>query len=64
MVEDLVTKEELDRFCSFANIDINIGKSLVAKLLSNAVEKGTYTLGKDCIENFKSLFARISIYVS
>lgn len=64
MVEDLVTKEELDRFCSFANIDINIGKSLVAKLLSNAVEKGTYTLGKDCIENFKSLFARISTYVS
>ena len=64
MVEDLVTKEELDRFCSFANIDINIGKSLIAKLLSNAVEKGTYTLGKDCIENFRSLFARISTYVS
>lgn len=64
MVEDLVTKEELDRFCAFANIDINIGKSLVAKLLSNAVENGSYTLGKDCIENFKALFARISTYIS
>lgn len=64
MVEDLVTKEELERFCSFADIDMNIGKPLVAKLLSNAVENGTYTIGKDCFENFKTLFARISTYVA
>ena len=63
-IEDLVTREEIHRFCEFAGIDKNLGKPLIAKLLSNAVKNGSYTLGETCINNFKELFERITKYVS
>ena len=39
-----------------------IGKPLTAKLMSNAIELGTYEIGEVCQENFKALFERIFSY--
>lgn len=61
MIEDLVTADEINRFCSECNIDKNIGKTLIAKLMSDAVAKGSYQLGTECQNNFRELFSRILI---
>lgn len=62
MIEDIVTREEIDKFCS-TNGCSKLSKTLVAKLLSNAVENGSYKLGKKCINNFKNLFIRLGLLV-
>jgi len=61
MIEDLVTAGEINRFCSECNIDKNIGKTLVAKLMSDAVANGSYQLGTECQDKFRELFSRILI---
>lgn len=61
MIEDLVTNEELDRFCLATNTSPTIGKALKAKLLSNAVESGKYVLGDVCCTNFRCLFERLEL---
>ena len=63
LIEDLVTNEEIERFCTSTNTSTTLGKPLTAKLLSNAVNKGSHILGESCINNFKSLFDRILSYV-
>lgn len=63
LIEKLVTDEELERFCSATNTSKSIGKTLIAKLLSNAVESGAYVLGETCLNNFRFLFERIFSYV-
>ncbi len=37
MIEDVVTREEISRYCSETNTSSTIGKTLMAKLMSNAV---------------------------
>lgn len=59
MIEDVITRQEIDRFCLARNIPNDTGKVLIAKLMSNAVEVGDYILGKECIDNFKTLFKHI-----
>lgn len=63
MIEDIITKTEINRFCLEKKVADNVGKSLKAKLMSNAVETGQYVLGEECIENFKKLFDRILFYM-
>jgi predicted ATP-dependent endonuclease of OLD family len=61
VIEDLITKNEIDNFCALHNVALPLGKPLIAKLLSNAVENGTYNLGDECINNFKELFKRLGL---
>lgn len=62
MIEDVVTREEIDRFCTETNTSKTIGKSLMAKLMGNAIESGAYQLGEECKANFQALFNRIFSY--
>ena len=59
MIEDVITRQEIEHFCLIKNIPIDTGKVLLAKLMSNAVETGEYVLGEECINNFKTLFEYI-----
>mgnify|MGYP000380992174 FL=1 len=62
IIEDVVTREEIERYCEMKGISISIGKSLMAKLMSNSVEAGEYQLGEHCRRNFRILFKRIFSY--
>lgn len=62
MIEDVVTREEIDRYCSETGTSSTIGKPLMAKLMSNAIESGVYQVGKECKSNFETLFNRICSY--
>ena len=63
LIENIVTHEEISRFCNVINTSTTLGKTLTAKLLSNAVQNGIFELGEKCINNFKNLFNRIISYV-
>ena len=60
MIEDIVTREEIDRFCK--EKECAGSKSLIAKLMENFVQDGSFELNEKCKENFKSLFKRLGIY--
>ena len=62
MIEDVVTREEINRYCAETNTSSTIGKPLMAKLMSNAIESGGYQVGKECKSNFEALFNRIFSY--
>ena len=59
MIEDVVTRTEIEKFCAETNTSNTIGKSLMAKLMSNAIESGNYKVGEKCKSNFEKLFKRI-----
>lgn len=62
MIEDLVTQGEIERFCTECGVSKTLSKSLVAKLISNAVENGSFHLCEACQDNFRKLFSRIDEY--
>ncbi len=62
MIEDVVTREEISRYCTETNTSSTIGKPLMAKLMSNSIESGTYRVGEECKSNFEALFNRIFSY--
>ncbi|MEQ2519373.1 AAA family ATPase [Ruthenibacterium sp. CLA-JM-H11] len=62
MIEDVVTREEINRYCAETNTSSTIGKTLMAKLMSNAIESGSYQVGEECKSNFEALFNRIFSY--
>lgn len=62
MIEDVVTREEIEKFCAETNTSNTIGKPLMAKLISNAIESQSYQIGEECKSNFKALFDRIFSY--
>ena len=59
MVVDVVTREEINRFCEEKDISPKLNKALIAKKLSNAIEAGEFTLNDTAIANFRALFERI-----
>ncbi len=59
VIEDLVTKEEIDRFCSATNTSPELSKPLIAKIIAEAVTQGSYDLGDECKKNFALLFDRM-----
>ncbi|MCL2164843.1 MAG: ATP-binding protein [Oscillospiraceae bacterium] len=58
-IEDVVTREELKAFAHARGIAEDTGKTLIAKLYSNAVEDGSHTPSEQCQANFKTLLDRI-----
>lgn len=63
MIEDVVTREEINRYCTETNTSNTIGKPLMAKLMSNAIGSGAYQVGEECKSNFEALFNRIFSYL-
>lgn len=61
VIEDLVTEEEIKRFHEQNNTDTELGKTLTAKLLSDAIESGKFIISESVKNNFKELFKRLSI---
>ena len=61
-IEDVVTQAEIKRYCAETHTSSTIGKTLMAKLMSNAIEAGSYQVGEECKANFKALFDRIFSY--
>ena len=61
MIEDLITRSEIDRFCNDFGISKTTSKSLVAKILSNAVEDGSFTLNENVKTNFTMLFNKLEL---
>ena len=63
MVEDVITREEINRFCAAVDISPDLAKSLIAKKMANAVDKGEFALSETAIKNSRELFNRILSYV-
>ena len=61
MIEDLMIRSEIERFCMENNCG-DCDKTLTAKLMSNAIESGIFTLSEETKNNFKELFDRIFSY--
>lgn len=64
MIEDVVTQKEISRYCAETNTSSTIGKPLMAKLMSNAIDSGAYQIGEECKSNFEALFNRILSYLN
>ena len=62
LIEDMITQEEISRFCTETNTSTSLGKPLTAKLMSNAVDSGSFVLNDSCKNNFQALFDRIVNY--
>ena len=62
MIEDVVTRDEIEKYCRVTGVSNSIGKTLKAKLMSNSIESGEYKLGEQCRTNFKKLFDRMFSY--
>ena len=62
MIEDVITRQEINRYYEETETSNKIGKTLTAKLMSNSVENGTYQLSEECRQNFQVLFNRIFSY--
>lgn len=62
LIEDMITQEEISRFCTETNTSTTLGKPLTAKLMSNAVDSGAFVLNDSCKNNFQALFDRIVNY--
>ena len=58
-IEDVVTKSEIDTFCASFELSNTLSKSLLAKLMSDAVDDGKYNIGGQCKKNFTELFKRL-----
>lgn len=63
MIEDLVLRTEIERFCEIEHISDSLGKPLLAKKMCTAIEKGSFVPSDECINNFQQLFDRIFSYV-
>ena len=63
VIEDIVTQAEIERFYS-ENDCADVGKTLTAKLLCNAIEAKSFIPSQNVINNFQGLFERIFSYLS
>ena len=63
MVEDVITREEINRFCTVMGILPTLNKALIAKKMSNAIDKSEFTLNETAINNSRALFERVLSYV-
>lgn len=63
MIEDLVLRSEITRFCEAEQVSESLGKPLLAKMLCTAIENGSFVPSEECINNFRQLFDRIFSYV-
>lgn len=63
VIEDVFSYGDLDRFCKETETPKNIGKTLKAKLIQDAIRSGTFYPSAGSKENFKRLITRILSYV-
>ena len=63
MVEDVITREEISRFCTEMDILPTLNKALIAKKMSNAIDQGEFSLSETALRNSRTLFDRILSYV-
>ena len=63
MIEDVVTREEINRYYAEINISSTVGKILMVKLMSNAILSDNCQVEKEFKSNFKALFNRIFSYL-
>lgn len=61
MIEDVVTQTEIDRFRSAKGYS-DADKTLIAKLMCNALESNDFELSKESKDNFQELFKRVFSY--
>lgn len=59
MIEDLVLRSEIERFCNLAQISKTLGKPLIAKMMCTAIENGSFIPSDECVNNFRQLFSRV-----
>lgn len=62
VIEDVITKSEIERFCEETNTPNSTSKPLMAKLISNAIDKGSFEFSEMSKQNFQNLFDRIFSY--
>lgn len=62
VIEDIFSYGDLDRFCKETDTSKNIGKTLKAKLMQDAIRSGTFNPSTGSKENFKRLITRILSY--
>ncbi len=60
MIEDVVGREEINRFLSETGISSNLGKPLTAKLMCTAIENGSFHVSQDCMDRMQELIMRIT----
>lgn len=63
MIEDVVTRQELDKYCESTGTLRNMSKTLLAKKMSISIENGEYEPSEQCKRNFTELFKRIFSYI-
>lgn len=59
MIEDLVLRSEIERYCNSARISKTLGKPLIAKMMCTAIENGSFIPSDECVNNFRQLFSRV-----
>ena len=59
MIEDVMLRSEIDRYCNETGTSKELGKPLTAKLMCTAIENSTFTVAQQSKDNFNSLFERI-----
>lgn len=62
MIEDVVTEQEIDRYCEATGTPRDISKTFLAKKMSTSIENGEYEPSEQCKKNFTELFERIFTY--
>lgn len=62
VIEDVITKSEIERFCEETNTPNSTSKPLMAKLISNAIDKGSFEFSETSKQNLQNLFDRIFSY--
>lgn len=60
MIEDTVGRSEIDRFITESGNSANLGKTLTAKVMCTAIEKGSFQVSQECMDRMKILLNRIA----
>lgn len=63
-IEDIMTRDEISRFCSEFDIDKDIGKTLISKLVCEKIMRGEFIPNETACNNFRGLLNRLSSYRS
>lgn len=62
VIEDVVTEQEIDRYCEATGTPRDISKTFLAKKMSTSIENREYEPSEQCKKNFTELFERIFTY--
>lgn len=63
-IEDVIGRQEIERYCESTGTSLEIGKPLMAKLICTDVECGKFQFSESSIQKFRDLFDRIEAYAA